>query len=78
MKVCEIGIETAVTNHNAERKSREENDLAGARRAARARARGLPGWGRRLKNAITMFRVLPRASPPPFVVCRFGGEELLL
>jgi hypothetical protein len=46
--------------------------------APRARARGLPGWGRRLKNAITMFRVLPRASPPPFVVCRFGGKELLL
>ena len=25
----------------------------------------------------SMFRVLPPASPPPFVVSRFGGEELL-
>jgi hypothetical protein len=26
---------------------------------------------------VSMFRVLPPASPPPFVVSRFGGEELL-
>ena len=45
--------------------------------------RFIEGYGEKEVNCeighvwIDMFRVLPPASPPPFVVSRFGGEELL-